>query len=404
MRYRLKQKLFSWGDDFYIRDANDKDVYFVDGKAFSIGDQLSFQDLQGNELAFIKQKVLAWGRTYEVYRNETIVAVVKKQLFSPFHHTFYVDVPGPDDLKAEGNFVDRGGGVLVGMAVRGPGRDGSDGHSGSQKVVIHPATWNSKKELLYRSECHAASFNTCWQTHPKRDHQMKRSFLRAALTMLAVVAAFVFISRPSSALVAAPSAVPAPAIDNALAAAPGQETAVFAGGCFWGIQAVFQHVKGVKSAVSGYTGGTTMSPSYEEVSSGATGHAESVRIVFDPSKVSYGQLLRVFFSVAHDPTQLNRQAPDAGTQYRSEIFYTSDAQKRIAAAYIDQLGKAKVYSKPIVTKLELAKTFNAAEGYHQNYATIHPNDMYIRINDAPKVTALKKDLSELYKADVSAWQ
>ncbi|MEP6509175.1 MAG: peptide-methionine (S)-S-oxide reductase MsrA, partial [Gemmatimonadales bacterium] len=145
------------------------------------------------------------------------------------------------------------------------------------------------------------------------------------------------VTRPSSALVAGPSAVPAPLVDNPLAAAPGTETAVFAGGCFWGVQAVYQHVKGVKSAVSGYAGGSVASPSYEQVSSGATGHAESVKIVFDPSKVSYGQLLQIFFSVAHDPTQLNRQGPDAGTQYRSEVFYTTDAQKKIASAYIDQL-------------------------------------------------------------------
>ncbi len=233
---------------------------------------------------------------------------------------------------------------------------------------------------------------------------MNRSFARAALIMLAVVAGFLFISRPSSALVAAPSTVPAPLIDNPLAATPGQETAVFAGGCFWGVQAVFQHVKGVKSAVSGYAGGTLASPSYEDVSSGTTGHAESVRVVFDPSKISYGQLLRVFFSVAHDPTQLNRQGPDAGTQYRSEVFFTTDAQKRIAAAYIDQLGKAKVFNRAIVTKLEPARTFNVAESYHQNYATLHPNDMYIRINDAPKVENLKKDLAPLYKSEPSAWQ
>lgn len=227
---------------------------------------------------------------------------------------------------------------------------------------------------------------------------------KAAVLLLAIGVGFVFVSRSSTALVAAPSTVPAPAVDNPLAAAPGQETAVFAGGCFWGIQAVFQHVKGVKSAVSGYAGGTVASPSYEEVSTGTTGHAESVRVIFDPSKVTYGQLLRVFFSVAHDPTQLNRQGPDVGTQYRSEIFYTSDTQKRIAAAYIDQLGKAKVFSRPIVTKLEPAATFNVAESYHQNYATLHPYEPYIRFNDAPKVENLKKELSSLYKPELSAWQ
>ena len=235
---------------------------------------------------------------------------------------------------------------------------------------------------------------------------MKSSVARIALGILIVAAVSVtFAGRfPGSALVASAAAVPAPAIDNALSAKPGEETAVFAGGCFWGIQAVFQHVKGVKSAVSGYAGGHVASPSYEEVSSGATGHAESVKIVFDPSKVSYGQLLHVFFAVAHDPTQLNRQGPDVGTQYRSEIFYTNDAQKRIANAYIDQLSKAKTFSRPIVTRVSGLNSFNVAEEYHQNYATLHPNDPYIRFNDAPKVAALKSDMSTLYKAELSSWK
>jgi peptide-methionine (S)-S-oxide reductase len=140
------------------------------------------------------------------------------------------------------------------------------------------------------------------------------------------------------------------------------------------------------------------------VSSGTTGHAESVRVVFDPSKVSYGQLLRVFFAVAHDPTQLNRQGPDVGTQYRSEIFYTNDAQRKIATAYIDQLTKARTFSKPIVTRVSSFKGFNIAEDYHQNYATMHPNDPYIRFNDAPKVAALKSELAPLYKAELSSWK
>jgi peptide-methionine (S)-S-oxide reductase len=160
----------------------------------------------------------------------------------------------------------------------------------------------------------------------------------------------------------------------------------------------------VKLAVSGYAGGHVASPSYEEVSSGATGHAESVKIVFDPSKVSYGQLLHVFFAVAHDPTQLNRQGPDVGTQYRSEIFYTNDAQKRIATAYIDQLSKAKIFSRPIVTRVSGLNSFNVAEEYHQNYATLHPNDPYIRFNDAPKVAALKSEMSGMYKAELSTWK
>jgi peptide-methionine (S)-S-oxide reductase len=171
---------------------------------------------------------------------------------------------------------------------------------------------------------------------------------------------------------------------------------VFAGGCFWGIQAVFEHVKGVKSAVSGYAGGTVVSPSYEEVSSGATGHAESVRVTYDPSQVTYGQLLRVFLSVAHDPTQLDRQGPDVGTQYRSAIFYVNDSQKRIASAYISQLTGAKVFTRPIVTEVSALRGFNVAESFHQEYATLHPYDPYIMINDAPKVAGLKRDLSDLY--------
>jgi peptide-methionine (S)-S-oxide reductase len=163
-------------------------------------------------------------------------------------------------------------------------------------------------------------------------------------------------------------------------------------------------VKGVKSAVSGYTGGTQPSPTYYEVSSGRTGHAEVVRVVFDPSKVSYGTLLRVLFAVAHDPTQLNRQGPDVGTQYRSEIFFTNDAQRRIAAAYIEQLDKAGVFKKPIVTKVSRLGAFTVAEDYHQNYANEHPNDLYIRIHDAPKVAALKREFSSIYKPELSAWK
>jgi peptide-methionine (S)-S-oxide reductase len=235
---------------------------------------------------------------------------------------------------------------------------------------------------------------------------MKTSVARIAFAILALaVAVMMFTNRSAgSALASSPSAVPAPAVDNALASAPGQETAVFAGGCFWGIQAVYQHVKGVKSAVSGYAGGSAASPTYEEVSSGTTGHAESVRVVFDPSKISYGQLLQVFFAVAHDPTQLNRQGPDVGTQYRSEIFYTNAAQKRIATAYIDQLTKAKTFTKPIVTRISPSGAFTVAEDYHQNYATLHPNDPYIRFNDAPKVAALKSELAPLYKAELSSWK
>jgi len=194
----------------------------------------------------------------------------------------------------------------------------------------------------------------------------------------------------------ASAAVPAPAVDETKAAAPGKETAVVAGGCFWGIQAVFQHVKGVITATSGYSGGSVKNPDYHAVSSGRTGHAESVEIVYDPSQVTYGELLRVFFSVAHDPTELNRQGPDEGTQYRSVIFYGNEEQKRIAEAYIAQLDQAKVYRHKIVTQVVALQAFYPAEGYHQNYAELHPTDGYIMFNDAPKVANLKKEFPELY--------
>jgi peptide-methionine (S)-S-oxide reductase len=181
-----------------------------------------------------------------------------------------------------------------------------------------------------------------------------------------------------------------------------EQTVVFAGGCFWGIQAVFQHTKGVITATSGYAGGHFEKPSYEEVSSGRTGHAESVRVVFDPSKISYEQLLRVFFTVAHDPTELNRQGPDVGTQYRSAIFYTTDDQKRATTEFIDKLNKSHTYAKPIVTQVAAFKEFFPAEGYHQNYAELHPDDLYIRINDAPKVVNLRKEFPELYTDKLAA--
>jgi len=191
-------------------------------------------------------------------------------------------------------------------------------------------------------------------------------------------------------------ALPNPVIDAARDKS-GTETAVVAGGCFWGIQAVFQHLKGVKTAISGYSGGAGNTAEYEVVSTGETGHAESVQIKFDPAQISYGQLLKVFFSVAHNPTQLNRQGPDEGSQYRSAIFYANDEQKRIAQAYISQLDQAKVFPHPIVTQLVPLKAFYTAEDYHQNYATLHPDNPYILINDAPKVEHLRHEFPELYK-------
>jgi len=191
-------------------------------------------------------------------------------------------------------------------------------------------------------------------------------------------------------------ALPAPAVDAPRASAPGRQSAVLAGGCFWGVQAVFQHVKGVISATSGYSGGSAKTADYEIVSTGETGHAESVQIVYDPAQITYGELLRVFFSVAHDPTQLNRQGPDEGMQYRSAIFYANDDQKRIAQAYITQLDQAKVFSRPIVTQLVPLQAFYAAEAYHQNYAALHPNQPYIVFNDAPKVDRLRQIFPDLY--------
>jgi peptide-methionine (S)-S-oxide reductase len=193
-------------------------------------------------------------------------------------------------------------------------------------------------------------------------------------------------------------AIPDPAVDAPLATTKGEQTAVIAGGCFWGIEAVFEHVKGVTGVRSGYSGGSANTAHYEVVSTGKTGHAESVRITYDPSKITYGRLLKVFFSVAHDPTQLNRQGPDTGTQYRSAIFYANEDQKRIAQAYIDQLNEAKVFEQPIVTQVVALNSFYEAEAYHQDYALQHQDEPYIRIHDLPKVANLRKQFPDLYKS------
>jgi len=185
--------------------------------------------------------------------------------------------------------------------------------------------------------------------------------------------------------------------DDSPAAGEGLQTAVLAGGCFWGVQAVYQHVKGVHLALSGYAGGSKPDPTYEEVSLGTTGHAESVEIKFDPREISYGQILQIFFAVAHDPTQLNRQGPDVGTQYRSAIFYTDDAQKRVAESYVAQLDAAKVFRRPIATKLGPLAHFYPAEGYHQDYAVRHPDSPYIAFNDLPKVENLKRLFPAIYR-------
>jgi peptide-methionine (S)-S-oxide reductase len=195
--------------------------------------------------------------------------------------------------------------------------------------------------------------------------------------------------------------IPAPAIDApkepSKAGAPALQTVVLAGGCFWGVQAVFQHVKGVSQAISGYAGGTKDTASYEVVSSGRTGHAESVQVTFDPRQISYGRILQIYFSVAHDPTQLNRQGPDSGPQYRSAIFYRDDSQKSIAQAYIVQLDKAGVFKHPIVTQMSALTEFYPAEAYHQDYATLHPSSPYIAFNDLPKVENLQRVFADIYR-------
>jgi peptide-methionine (S)-S-oxide reductase len=191
--------------------------------------------------------------------------------------------------------------------------------------------------------------------------------------------------------------VPDPNENATLASAPARDTAVFAGGCFWGVQAVFEHVKGVISSTSGYAGGEAKTADYETVSSGATGHAESVQVIYDPSKITYGELLKVFFSVAHNPTELNYQGPDHGTQYRSAIFTMNAEQAKLAKAYIAQLTAAKVFPAPIVTEVAQLKKFYAAEDYHQGYLDKHPDQPYIVYNDIPKVEALKKEFPALYQ-------
>jgi len=214
--------------------------------------------------------------------------------------------------------------------------------------------------------------------------------------LLALAAGAIVLSHPSvgrsEGLV-----VPPPSLDDALAP-PGSaaRTTVLSGGCFWGVQAVYQHVRGVTKALSGYAGGSAWTANYEAVSLGQTSHAESVQITYDPSRITYGQLLRVFFSVVHDPTTRNRQGPDYGTQYRSAIFFGSGAEERVARAYIAQLNDARTFKRPIVTEVTKLPGFYEAEAYHQDYATRHPNDPYIMTNDAPKVAALKSLFPDVY--------
>ncbi|WP_343649917.1 peptide-methionine (S)-S-oxide reductase MsrA [Herbaspirillum sp.] len=221
------------------------------------------------------------------------------------------------------------------------------------------------------------------------------------IVLASAVALCLALAAPFTSVQAAEAAValPAPSGKALLASSAPSETVVLAGGCFWGVQGVFQHTQGVLQAVSGYAGGKADTASYSMVSSGTTGHAEAVQVTYDPRKISFGQLLQIYFSVAHDPTQLNRQGPDHGTQYRSAIFTASDAQRQAAQAYIAQLNAAKVFSAPIVTQVAPLQGFYRAEDYHQDYATLHPNQPYIAYNDLPKISNLQKMYPAIYRTD-----
>jgi peptide-methionine (S)-S-oxide reductase len=219
---------------------------------------------------------------------------------------------------------------------------------------------------------------------------MRQTTLHRLSLCAATIGALALLGFAATPSRAAEDAVVIPPAAADASASDGLQTAVLAGGCFWGVQGVYQHTAGVVNAVSGYAGGTKATADYQTVSSGSTGHAESVSVRYDPKKISYGKILQIFFSVVHDPTQLNRQGPDTGTQYRSAIFTTSDEQKKVAEAYIAQLDAAKVFRKPIVTKVSALQGFYPAEDYHQDYLTLHPNQPYIAFNDIPKVENLKK--------------
>ncbi len=214
---------------------------------------------------------------------------------------------------------------------------------------------------------------------------------RTSRRLLAIAAVLSPLLLPIGPTIQAESAPPGATV---VAAA---DTAVFAGGCFWGVEAVFEHLKGVEYAESGYSGGAGSSPSYEQVSSGTTGHAESVRVVYDPAQISYAQLLQVFFRVAHDPTELNRQGPDVGPQYRSVVFYKNAEQKRAVDAYVAELERARTFQRPIVTAIVPLEAFHVAEAYHQNYLVRHPTQPYIVINDAPKLEHLQREFPSLYR-------
>jgi peptide-methionine (S)-S-oxide reductase len=226
-----------------------------------------------------------------------------------------------------------------------------------------------------------------------------RAILAAVLAVVGVAATACLVRHPvmPAATGTAPSAIPAPAVDEPATGRPKAETAVLAGGCFWGVQGVYQHVKGVNAAESGYAGGDAATANYETVSTETTGHAESVRITYDPAQVTFGRLLQIFFAVAHDPTELNRQGPDVGRSYRSVIFAQDPTQRNIADAYIAQLNQAGAFSAPIVTSVSPQTQFFPAEAYHQNFFDLHPNNPYIVANDLPKLDALRSTFPDLYR-------
>ncbi|MGB8699215.1 MAG: peptide-methionine (S)-S-oxide reductase MsrA [Thermosynechococcaceae cyanobacterium] len=223
-----------------------------------------------------------------------------------------------------------------------------------------------------------------------------RPMLYGSLAALAIAIALVGNATRHSASVAA-AQFPNPSADIAVATAPGEQTAILAGGCFWGMEAVFEHLKGVSDVVSGFAGGSAETAHYGTVSSGQTGHAEAVKITYDSAKISYGQLLKVYFSVAHDPTQVNRQGPDTGTQYRSAIFFTNTDQQRVAQGYIQQLNQAHVFSQPIATQVTAFKAFYPAEDYHQNFIDRNPNYPYVVVHDLPKLKQLRAEFPTLYQ-------
>ena len=224
-----------------------------------------------------------------------------------------------------------------------------------------------------------------------------RAILAAGLVVIGLAATVFLVRGPVMPSASASSAIPAPAVDEPSTGRPKAETAVLAGGCFWGVQGVYQHVKGVNAAESGYAGGDAATANYEAVTTETTGHAETVRISYDPAQITYGQLLQIFFSVVHDPTELNRQGPDVGPSYRSVIFAQDATQRNIADAYIAQLNQAGAFPAPIVTTVSSAAPFYPAEAYHQNFFDLNPNNPYIVQNDLPKLGALKSQFPDLYR-------